>query len=141
MAVELTKAGETGTAGSLAEHTHDGQIAAALWLIQADEEVQQSSPSAAADIGWKLHEAQQLPAERFDWFIARLHAAGQHERVISIVEDRLRDGQTVEANVLHSILSSAYDSVGRKDDANRARSDPGPPRPTQPPAGGGFFST
>ena len=137
---ELTKAGESGKAGLLAKQTQDAEIAAALWLIQADEEVQQTNLAAAADIGWKLHEAQQLPSGRFDWFVDRLHAAGQHERVISILEDRLRAGERVATKVVHSILSAAYDAVGRKDEANRARSDTGPPQPpARPTVGGGMM--
>jgi hypothetical protein len=137
---ELTKAGETGKAGLLAKQTNDADIAAALWLIQADEEVQQANLAAAADIGWKLHETQQLPSGRFDWLIDQLHAAGQHERMITILEDRMRAGEPVAAKVLNSKLAAAYDAVGRKDEGTRARSDTGPPQPpARPIVGGGFF--
>ncbi len=121
---EIQKAKEAGQAGVLAEHTKDVQISAALWLTQAEHEVQQAKPGLAADICWKLYLAKQLPADRFGWFIVQLEAAKQHDRVIALVEERLRSGATVEHDVLHTTLATSYDAAGRKDAAARARSTP-----------------
>jgi hypothetical protein len=144
---EMAKSEESDLAGTLAQETKDPQIAAALWLAQAQNEVQRANATAAADIGWKLYEEHQLPADRFGWLIIQMHAARQHERVIWFVEDRLRAGEWVDPDVLQSTLPSAYEALGRTDAAKRARTQPRPPdSPKGQPGrgrlggmGGGFF--
>jgi hypothetical protein len=144
---EMTQLEERDLAGPLAQETKDPQIAAALWFVQAENEVQRGNAVAAADICWKLYEERQLPTDRHGWFIAHLHAARQHERLIWFVEDRLRAGETIDPDELHTVVPAAYDALGRKDAANRARTQPRPPEPPKPKAGrgmmggmgGGFF--
>ncbi|MBI3864156.1 MAG: hypothetical protein HY290_19915 [Planctomycetia bacterium] len=142
---ELAQADEAHLAGNLAEQAKDPQTAVILWLAQAEGEVEHANRAAAADIGWKLYEANQLPVDRYGWFIGLLQAARQHERLIWFVEDRLRAGDAVEADVLHTILPQAYEALGRKDAAIRARTHPIPPaqpdrnNQRMPGMGGGFF--
>lgn len=142
---EMAQAEEFDLAGQLAHETKDQEIAAGLWLAQAENEVQRANAAAAADICWNLYEARQLPSDRYGWFLSHLHTASQHERVIWFVEDRLRAGEAVDFEAMHSIVPLAYEALGRTDDANRARTQPRPPAP-QPAGrfqrggmGGGFF--
>jgi hypothetical protein len=141
---EIAKTEDPSPASALAEETKDRQIGTALLLAQADFEVRQGNSKVAADIWWKLYEEHELPVARFSLFVSHLHRARQHERVISFVEDRLRNGETVDISVIESVLPLAYDAVGRHNDAKRARTTPRPVESRRPQdqrmrGGGGFF--
>jgi hypothetical protein len=73
-------------------------------------------------VGWTLFEMQQLPADRFDWLLERLRTTRESERLIVLIEDRLRRG-TALSQIQLDALVTAYDTVGRSDDSLRARSN------------------
>ena len=119
---ELTNPDQVEQAGLLAHASNDKHVQAELLLRQADLYVVRANANSAANIGWKLYETQQLPADRFDWLLGRLHEARQDERLIRLIEDGLRRAKSLSQSQLDA-LATAYDAVGRAGDAQRARSN------------------
>jgi hypothetical protein len=119
---ELTSPDLVEQAGLLAQLTKDPRLQTKLLLRQADLYVARSNAVAAAAVGWALFETRQLPADRFDWLLERLRNAGDNERLILLVEDRLRRGAALNQIQIEA-LATAYDAVGRPDDSLRARSN------------------
>jgi hypothetical protein len=147
---ELTKPDQVEQAGLLANAVNDKLVQAELLLRQADLFVASSNAAAAADAGWTLYARKQLPAERFDWLVERLRAARETGRLIQVVEDGLQRGLVLSQSQLDA-LATAYDTLGRSVDSQRARSNQRDLKPSQAPAapartnfsprggGGGFF--
>ncbi len=127
---ELTDARQVELLAILSEEARDPWLKSALKLRQAEFYAARSNSDSAADIGWNLYEAGQLPEERAEWLCGQLAAAGRHDRLVLVVEDRLRSGTGVGKPLLDS-LARAYDAVGRPDAARRARSNAGEVKPSR----------
>jgi hypothetical protein len=118
--------GEFGDAASaeqaavLAAETNDERLGLALKLRHIELLALNANTSQAADAGWKLYGAKQLPANRFDWLSMLLSRAHQEVRLIRLAEDRLRGGMKL-ADAQLDALAAAYESAGRPDAARRAR--------------------
>jgi hypothetical protein len=99
----------------------------AILLRQAEFE---SDPNAAADLCWQVEQAGYLPSEKLRWACHRMNAAKQSDRVVAMLEQRLRRGVDVSPRVL-SELEAAYLALQRPVDARRAyEQDPPPRHPT-----------
>ena len=102
----------------------------AIMLRQAELEL---SPVEAANLYWRIDEAGYLPSEKLRWACHQMNLAKQPERVIELLERRLRSDADVPPPVL-SELEAAYLSQQRPLDARRAyEQDPPPPTPPRPP--------
>ena len=92
---------------------------------------------------WTVFESGQLPPERVAWAATLMNRAGQFNRVIRVVEARLRAGNTADPAAAWQ-LHLAYQSSERPLDARRAATFDNLPafRPAPVPRlqGGGFFS-
>jgi hypothetical protein len=117
----------------------------AIMLRQAELELR---PTAAADLCWQVGEAGLLPPEKLLWACHQMNQAKQAERVVMLLERRLRSGVDLPPKVLAE-LQAAYLAEQRTRDARRA-CEQDPPPPTSPPAarqrntfdprfGGGMF--
>jgi Ca-activated chloride channel family protein len=119
---ELNDQRQVELAGILAAEARDSWLKAALMLRQAELYAARANTDAAAEIGWSLFEAQQLPAERTEWLCRQLAASRRHDRLVQVVEARLRSGAAVEKTLLNS-LATAYDVLGQPAAARRVRTN------------------
>ncbi len=141
---ELIDPGLADEAGRLGADAKDEHCQLELRLRQSDLYNLKQNPQAAADVGWELYELKRLPSHRFDWLFTRLSSAGQPERLIRLSEQRMQAGATLNQEQLDS-LAIAYEAMGRRDSAKRARSNasdlkPVPNRNIRGARGGGFMS-
>ncbi|MCY2967272.1 MAG: hypothetical protein NT069_27165, partial [Planctomycetota bacterium] len=135
---------ELEAAEQSAKTVEDADVAASLWYRIADLRRQLDQHDSAAEAAWKgytLRPDHEYPLDR----ICQLqNKAGQHERVIRIVETELRAGEPVTREMV-DYLDEAYTAVGRELDAIRAAtnilSGPTVNPANRPPnsAPGGFF--
>ena len=108
---------------SLAREARDRGLKAALSLRQAELSAARSDFAAASDAGWKVYESKELPIDRIEWLCRVLASAREHERLIQVVEDRLRSSGKVEPQLLDWV-ALAYEAVGRSEAARRAATNP-----------------
>jgi hypothetical protein len=129
---ELTAPADAASAGSLAGEFTDPDFSTPLLIRQAELTTDRAQ---ATDIALALYEARRLPADRSAWLIDTLVEGRAHGPIASILEDRLRRGERLDARFLQH-LSTAYTALFRAQDARRADS-----QITEQPPGGpqGFF--
>jgi len=143
---DMTDPAHVELAGEIADEAQDPSAQAAVRLRQAELYRSRLNSRAAADIAWSLYESKRLPADRFRWLFERLASARQHDRMVRLVEDRLRSGKAVPQELLNDI-APVYELQGRPVDAKRARTNsldfkppPQVPKMQGGGMGGGFFS-
>jgi len=138
---ELTDASQVELVEALAAEADDRKLAVHLLVRQAELHALRANFPAAAEIGWKLYEAHELPEDQFDWLLDRLRAAEKNERLVQLVEEHLRSGKRLEQSQLDA-AALAYEALGLRAAARRARTnsrDFNAPRPRTPlPAAGAF---
>ncbi|MFN0054488.1 MAG: VIT domain-containing protein [Planctomycetales bacterium] len=120
---ELTEPIHVESTAILADETAEPRLQARLRLREARLYEELNNDSSAANIGWTLFQARQLPEKSFDWLCGRLAAARQQERLIEALEGKLRAREPVSRRHL-ALLETAYEAVSRPQDAARARSQP-----------------
>jgi hypothetical protein len=119
---ELTDASQVEFVEALAAEADDRKLAVQLLVRQAELYVLRANFAAAAEIGWKLFTAHELPSDHFDWLLDRLGAAEKNERLVQLVEERLRTGKRLEQSQLDA-AALAYEALGRPAAARRARTN------------------
>jgi hypothetical protein len=147
---EMTSSVDASVARELAAEfaTLDNASAAGI-VVQLRIRQAELTPDAAeaADVALDLHTSGRLPRDRFNWMINTMTKGERYDEVVSILEERLRNGERLDAP-LQTLLSRAYSSLGQTDNARRAatddseepfRSRPADPNRNQVPPGGGFF--
>jgi hypothetical protein len=140
---EWTEPEHAEVIGDLVSGTRDASLRYQLMWRQA---VLTPGAKASADLIWQVAQADRLPKDTLAWACQELNRAKQPDRVIDLLESRLRDGSQLILIELAE-LKTAYEAVGRQQDAVRAGSPasaPPPPRPAQGGPGsfgngGGFF--
>lgn len=133
---EVVDGRQVELAGILADEAKDASLKTSLTLRQAELYAARSNFDAAADLGWKVYEAKQLPEERIEWLCRQLANARRHDKLIQVVEERLRAGSGVDKQLLDS-LATAYDVLGRPAAAKRVRTNGGDVK-SRPNAGAPF---
>lgn len=135
---ELKTSAHATMAGQLASKTEDEDLAAELYLRQAELT---GDAKLAADLAWKVYESGRLDDARLGWALRLWNRADEASRVIQACEQLLREGQYLP-RVAREELVVAYRAAGRDKDADRAesREDSAAELSTQQPQPtGGFF--
>jgi hypothetical protein len=135
---ELISAEDARAAVALANETKDARLRSRLLVRQAELVI---DSKLAADVAWRIHETDELPAERIAWACGVWNAAGQPGRTIAVLEKRLLRGKALGQAELKE-LEAAYRAAQRPVDAQRAATTAPPKQPGSPEAmsgSGGFF--
>ncbi|RPI81373.1 MAG: hypothetical protein EHM42_10725 [Planctomycetaceae bacterium] len=118
------------TASQLAQATDDDDLAAELWLRVADLASQMAQSEAAAEAAWKGYRLAPDRVDSPEWLCRILSTARQHDRLIQVLEAKLRSGNVLSQELI-DLLDEAYTSVGRPVDAIRAATNALAPKPTR----------
>jgi hypothetical protein len=119
---ELTDPAQIELAAQLELEANDEPLQVLLLLRRAELCAAALNRDDAANIAWSLYRTNRLPTDRFDWLSQRLSEAEKHDRLITVIESRLRSGSQLSQDRLHW-LASAYSALGRPIDAARARTN------------------
>lgn len=110
---------ELEAAEQWAKTVEDTDVAASLWYRIADLRSRLDQHESAAEAAWKGYTLRPDHEYPLDRLCQLQNKAGQHERVIQIVETELRAGEPVTREMV-DFLDEAYTAVGRELDAIRA---------------------
>ncbi len=104
-------------AAMLAEEAQRGENQLAFWLRQAELT---DDPAVAGDIVWRLNESGQLTDGQLAWACGLWNGSQRPERVVQVVEARLRAGHDSLEPGVRGELAKAYELLDRPLDARRA---------------------